>query len=286
MPLEELTARANREFDEYVRTTRKMTLARADTGSELEAHLVVAIHSPRHHNHALILAEDLEGVLLLLVDLVLPEVEAIKKRLRIQGRQHGIDDLQADSAHNVFTNTVYAFTRRKPRDWDLAVAEYKSKGMRLILRDDVFDQASSRKTADVFICHCTEDMETVARPLFKALFASGLLVWLDEVSLTIGDSLIGKIDEALGNVPFGVVVISPAFLTKHGWTEREFQSLATKEIRAGKKVILPVWHNVTSDEVAKYSLALADKVAAKTSAGIPAVCDAIRHAIHQAKSVR
>lgn len=33
----------------------------------------------------------------------------------------------------------------------------------------------------------------------------------------------------------------------------------------GKKVILPVWHGVTKDEVLSYSPALADKVALDTS---------------------
>ena len=39
----------------------------------------------------------------------------------------------------------------------------------------------------------------------------------------------------------------------------------------GKKVVLPVWHEVTREEVFSYSLALADKWAANTQEGLDIV---------------
>jgi hypothetical protein len=55
-------------------------------------------------------------------------------------------------------------------------------------------------TIDLFISHASEDKDTVARPLSKALEARGWSVWLDELELTIGDSLSGSIDAALVDV--------------------------------------------------------------------------------------
>jgi TIR domain len=67
---------------------------------------------------------------------------------------------------------------------------------------------SSQGDLDVFISHASEDKDTVARPLSRALVARGWFVWLDELELTIGDSLSGRIDAALARSRFGVVVLS------------------------------------------------------------------------------
>ena len=42
-------------------------------------------------------------------------------------------------------------------------------------------------------------------------------------------------------------------------------------MRTGRKVILPVWHGVNDNEVAKYSPILADNFALKTQEGVPKV---------------
>ena len=72
---------------------------------------------------------------------------------------------------------------------------------------------------DVFISHASEDKESVARPLAKALQQLDLRVWLDEVEITIGDSLRRTIDKGLATSTFGVVVLSPAFFEKE-WLQR------------------------------------------------------------------
>ena len=81
--------------------------------------------------------------------------------------------------------------------------------------------------------------------------------------LEIGDSLRGAIDRGLIQSKFGIVVISPAFLAKN-WTRYELDGLIAREIESGK-VILPIWHKVSKNEVLRYSPNLADKVAVHTS---------------------
>jgi hypothetical protein len=92
---------------------------------------------------------------------------------------------------------------------------------------------------DVFICHAAEDKDAVARPLEVALTARGWSVWLDELELTVGDSISGHIERALARSRFGVAVLSPAFFVKQ-WPQRELAGLAAREVDAGSKVILPV----------------------------------------------
>ncbi len=122
---------------------------------------------------------------------------------------------------------------------------------------------------DAFICHASEDKDDFVRPLVEALRQAGLKVWYDEFTLRVGDSLRRAIDRGLGNSRFGIVVLSPAFFRKE-WPQKELDGLTAKEID-GRKVILPVWHNVTVADVRKYSLTLADKVAADSRKGIPDV---------------
>ncbi|GAA3986716.1 hypothetical protein GCM10022384_38440 [Streptomyces marokkonensis] len=119
------------------------------------------------------------------------------------------------------------------------------------------------QTWDVFISHASEDKAAVARPLRDALTKLGVAVWLDEAQMRIGHSLRRKIDEGIRASRFGVVVLSTSFITK-GWTNHELDGLVTRNV-AGEQSLLPIWHNLSADDVRRYSPSLADKVAMSTS---------------------
>jgi hypothetical protein len=88
-------------------------------------------------------------------------------------------------------------------------------------------------------------------------------VWYDETQLRIGDSLRQKIDAGLARSRFGLVVVSHSFFAKN-WPQYELDGLVSLEM-AGRQRILPVWHEITKDEVLDYSPSLADKVALSTA---------------------
>jgi hypothetical protein len=139
------------------------------------------------------------------------------------------------------------------------------------------------KEFDVFISHASEDKGEVVFPLANQLRSIGVRVWYDDFELTVGDSLSRSIDHGLAQSSFGIVVISPAFLKKN-WPEYELRGLISKEI-GGRKVILPIWHNVTRQEVLEYSPPLADKLALSTDGGksplVRELLKVIRPDIHQ-----
>ena len=116
---------------------------------------------------------------------------------------------------------------------------------------------------DVFISHASEDKEEVVRPLANALVQRGLKVWYDEFELKIGDSLRRKIDRGLANSRFGIVVLSRDFIKK-GWTNYELDGIISKAV-SGEQIMLPIWHEITKQEIIAYSPSLADKVARNTS---------------------
>jgi hypothetical protein len=125
------------------------------------------------------------------------------------------------------------------------------------------DEAIPPKQYDFFISHASEDKDDIVRELAEALRNSGFNVWYDEFELKIGDSLRKKIDHGLSNANYGIVIISPSFVKKN-WTEYELNGMVAREMN-GHKVILPIWHKITKDEVLKFSPALADKIALNTS---------------------
>jgi hypothetical protein len=112
---------------------------------------------------------------------------------------------------------------------------------------------------DVFVSHATEDKNYVV-PLVKALEAAGIRVWFDQNTLEWGDDLRSSIDRGLANCRYGIVVFSKAFLGKKKWTEYELNSLFALE-KVGRKVILPIWHGITRDDLIQYSPAFADRLA-------------------------
>lgn len=131
---------------------------------------------------------------------------------------------------------------------------------------------------DVFICHASEDKDDFVRPLAEALRERGLRVWFDEFTLRVGDSLRRSIDRGLRSSTYGVVVISPNFLAKD-WPQRELDGLVALEVE-GRKVILPVWHNIDVEGVRRYSPTLADRVAVSSRNGINHIVNELLRAMH------
>lgn len=135
-----------------------------------------------------------------------------------------------------------------------------------------------RDIRDVFISHASEDQEILARPLAEALIAYGLSVWYSEYDLAVGDRLSVAIDRGLASSRSGIVIVSPAFLSKP-WPQRELSGLVARETSSGESVILPVWHEVTQDDVVRFSPPLADVLGVDAANGVDAVVAALLPAV-------
>lgn len=58
-------------------------------------------------------------------------------------------------------------------------------------------------------------------------------------------------------------MLSKSFIKK-GWTNYELDGMVTNSIN-NEQVILPIWHEITKQEVINYSPSLADRVARNTA---------------------
>jgi len=133
------------------------------------------------------------------------------------------------------------------------------------------------KKWDAFICHASEDKTAVAQPLAERLQNHGCKIWYDDITLKIGDSLSRSINHGLANSQYGIVIISHNFFSKD-WPQKELEGLVARE-NHGKKIILPVWHKITHEEVVGYCPILADKLATDTKDGLDSVASRIINVI-------
>ncbi|MDW7685906.1 NAD(+) hydrolase TcpC [Escherichia coli] len=131
------------------------------------------------------------------------------------------------------------------------------------IQNDVM-QDNNNTHYDFFISHAKEDKDTFVRPLVDELNRLGVIIWYDEQTLEVGDSLRRNIDLGLRKANYGIVILSHNFLNKK-WTQYELDSLINRAVYDDNKIILPIWHNINAQEVSKYSHYLADKMALQTS---------------------
>lgn len=123
-----------------------------------------------------------------------------------------------------------------------------------------------------FISHDSRDKDDVARPLATALVAKNRCpVWYDEFTLKPGDRLRDSIEKGLKECKKCIVVLSKNFLSNTGWTKKEFDGIFTREIVKREHVIIPVWHDISSEDVFEYSPSLLDIVGINTSEGIDVI---------------
>jgi len=116
---------------------------------------------------------------------------------------------------------------------------------------------------DVFISHAKDDKKTFVDPLANRLRQLAVRVWYDKFVLLPGDRLSEKIGEGLAKSRCGLLIISPAFISKK-WTRYELSGLVNRFVEDNARLI-PVWLGVTRAEVAKLNPALADLVAIPAS---------------------
>ena len=130
----------------------------------------------------------------------------------------------------------------------------------------------------LFISHAWEDKADLVEPLVRALVEEpDFKVWYDKHSLTMGDGLREKISQGLSDCDYGVVVLSKHFFAKK-WPQNELDGLLELET-AQRKLILPIWKDVTREDIMAFSPILSSRLGVQASEGVPALVSEIRRAV-------
>jgi hypothetical protein len=188
-----------------------------------------------------------------------------------------------DSRHLIFTGRVYLYSEQ-PVSAQLKEqmnSESKLEGHSLIFRSvEYVEQRNKFEKPQAFISHDSRDKLEIAEPLAVHLTKLMCPVWYDEFSLKVGDSLRDSIENGLKKCHKCVFIIIQNFLSNGGWSKREYDSVFTREIIEKRNVIIPIWYNLTPQDVYSYSPILADRFAVDWSLGIEKVVNKILLAIN------
>ncbi|WP_423190364.1 TIR domain-containing protein [Alkalibacterium sp. f15] len=133
------------------------------------------------------------------------------------------------------------------------------------LSEDIKQSVTKKEIVeyDVFLSHSSLDKEAYVSELSDKLEDKKLKVFEDVKVFKIGGSQTDMMNMGILNSRFVVVFLSPNFI-ESGWSEYEFKSFLNREINEKKIIILPIWHNVSREEVRDYNPYLVDKFALDT----------------------
>ena len=179
-----------------------------------------------------------------------------------------------DAREFVFTGQIYIYSERPVSEALKArlIAEAGDAGHRLTFRSvEYMNERNKWEKPRAFISHDSRDKVSIAEPLALQLQKFMCPVWYDQFSLRVGDSLRESIEAGLKECHKCILVLTPNFLSNEGWSKREYDSIFTREFVEKQRVILPVWHEISAQDVYHFSPILADRVAVLWSLGVEEV---------------
>lgn len=109
-------------------------------------------------------------------------------------------------------------------------------------------QAKQLPEYDLFISHASRDKKDLVEELFQSMNKLGIRIFYDKESLEWGDNWKEKILNGTKRAEFAIIVISENFFDRE-WTERELAEFLNRQNRNGQKLILPILHNISLEQL-------------------------------------
>lgn len=109
---------------------------------------------------------------------------------------------------------------------------------------------------DIFLCHAWDDRATSAKELHDLLEFRGVKVWFSEKDVLLGTPLMRELDKGLAKSRVGIVLVTPAFLTRienSGIAEKELSVLLARD------QLIPIMHGTTFEQLYEVSPMLASR---------------------------
>jgi hypothetical protein len=115
---------------------------------------------------------------------------------------------------------------------------------------------------DVFLCHAWDDRRGAAKELHDHLEARGVSVWFSEKDVSLGTSLLREIDKGLAKSRVGIVLVTPALLSRiqgEGIADKELSALLARDL------LVPIVHETTYEALREVSPLLGSRSGLSTS---------------------
>lgn len=124
------------------------------------------------------------------------------------------------------------------------------------IRETVEKRATLPDIREIFLCHAWADRLEDATTLYDLLQARSVSVWFSEKDIPLGSSFLREIDRGLAKSRIGIVLVTPALLTRlptGGVADRELSALLATD------QLVPIIHNTTYDALRMVSPLLASR---------------------------
>jgi hypothetical protein len=122
----------------------------------------------------------------------------------------------------------------------------------------------------VFISHSSKDKAFVRYLVGELRKLDDISVWFDETELLLGDSIVGKISDAIRDTNYLIVVLSRSAVSSP-WVQRELNAALMKELSQKGMLVIPI--RIDDCEVPPI---LQDRVYADLRAGLDDVLQKLR----------
>lgn len=132
------------------------------------------------------------------------------------------------------------------------------------VRESVEARATLPDRRDVFLCHAWDDRQLAAKDLHDLLESCGVSVWFSEKDIALGSSLLREIDKGLAKSRIGIVLVTPALLSR-----LEGEGIADKELSVllARELLVPIVHGTTYEALREVSPMLASRSGLSTADG-------------------
>ena len=130
------------------------------------------------------------------------------------------------------------------------------------VRENVEKRVSLPDLRDVFLCHAWDDRKGVAKELHDLLELRGVSVWFSEKDVSLGMPLLREIDRGLAKSRVGVVLVTPALLSRlrgEGIADKELSALLARDL------LVPIVHGTTYEALREVSPLLGSRSGLSTA---------------------
>lgn len=130
------------------------------------------------------------------------------------------------------------------------------------IRRTVETRTPPQDPRDVFLCHAWDDRSGAAKELHDLLESLGVSVWFSEKDVLLGSPLLREIDKGLVKSRVGIVLVTPAFLSRiagEGIADKELSVLLARDL------LVPIVHDTTYEALRDVSPLLGSRSGLSTA---------------------
>lgn len=165
---------------------------------------------------------------------------------------------------SLYSKRIFIYSELPLSSGEFAELDKLCRSMDFVLTFRSSDYVRSKTACTrplAFISHDPKDKDSIVKIIAQGLQSRSCYAEYEEYSLLPGDKLNESIEKGIKESMRCILVISSDFLSNQAWAKKEFNSVFTRERIYNERMVLPVWSDVTKEQVYEYSPSVAEAFA-------------------------